>query len=375
MNNKMIKEFYTLIAPIFWSIKNNLVKFNWNFYKKMLFYICLSGLFIFLTTKLLDVGMLKLQTLSPDVFNSLIVKGYSIIFLIIFVVQIINAFIVTLNTYYQTKELEILFISPIDRTAVFFSKLFETHLKTSWMLVVFGLPLLISAGLMFKANVFYYIYSLVIFIMFSTIPVNIGIAAAIFAAGIFSIKKMKKFIVTFLIVTAAAAVTIVRLIKPERFINPELFATLALFINEIQTPSFILLPNRWISEAIFNFLNKNYLEIFLFAALIFLTSYLTGLVCLMAYQKKHFAGWISLQEGDIIFKVKQTFAAATGFISKITENKFIKKLLPALNATSRALFKKELLYQIRDTKSINQLFILSLLIIIYLFSIVSLPLN
>lgn len=375
MNNRMIKEFYILIAPVFWSTKNNLIKFNWNFYKKMLFYICLSGLFIFLTTKLLDMGMLKLQTLSPDVFNSLMIKGYSIIFLIIFIVQIINSFVITLNTYYQTKELETLFISPISRTAVFFSKFFETHLKTSWMLVVFGFPLLISAGLIFKANVFYYLYSLIIFIMFSTIPVNIGIAAAMFAAGVFSIKKMKKFIVTFLIITIAAAVTIVRLIKPERFINPELFATLALFINEIQTPSFILLPNRWVSEAIFNFLNKNYSEIFVFAALIFLTSYITGLVSFMVYQKRHFAGWISLQEGDITSKTKKTLSEKTGTVSKLAENKFIKKLISGFNVTSRALFKKEFLYQIRDTKTINQMFILSLLIIVYLFSIVSLPLN
>ena len=46
-----------------------------------------------------------------------------------------------------------------------------------------------------------------------------------------------------------------------------------------------------------------------------------------------------------------------------------------LDAQSRMFIRKDLLYQIRDVKNIHQMLILLSIIIVYLFSIVSLPLN
>jgi len=63
--------------------------------------------------------MLKLQDISFEVFNALLSKGYALIFIIIFLIQIINGFIISLNTFYQSKELEILLTSPVNRASLF----------------------------------------------------------------------------------------------------------------------------------------------------------------------------------------------------------------------------------------------------------------
>ena len=86
------------------------LRFNRSFYKKILFYAVSSGIFIFLITKLLSSGLVKLQNLSADVFNVLLIKGYSLIFMLIFFIQIVNGLVISLSTCYQFKGTG----SPVD---------------------------------------------------------------------------------------------------------------------------------------------------------------------------------------------------------------------------------------------------------------------
>ncbi len=372
-----MKELCILLAPVFWSVKNDIIRFSRPFYKKLFFYAVSSGIFIFLITKLLSVGMSKLQNLSSDVFNVLIVKGYSLIFIIIFFVQIFNGLVISLNTYYQSKELEVLLTSPVNRTSLFFSRLFETHIKASWMLIVFGIPLLVSSGLLYHTNPIYYVYSLSLFIAFSIIPVNIGIGMTIFLSSSFHIKRLKKYLFSTGIIAVVLLVTMLRIFKPERFVNPELFANLTLFISEIKTPSFILLPNRWLSESLFNFLDKSFSSnTLIFISLLCLTSYLTTVFLQIIFKRYHYRGWGLLQEGDVILKRERLQASLITPAAKgITISKFVEPLMKMFDTQSRMFIKKDLLYQVRDEKNIHQILILLSLIIVYLFSIASLPLN
>ncbi len=371
-----MKELLILLSPVFWSFKNDLLRFNRSFYKKILFYAFSGLVFIFMVTKLLNAGMIKLQGLSPEVFNLLLIKGYSLIFIIIFFMQIIDGVIISLNTYYQSEELELLFISPVNRISLFFSRLLKTHLKSSWMLLIFGIPLLVSLGIQSHANPAYYLYSLLLLTVFSTISVNIGIIITIILSGIFHIKKMKKFMFSAGIVTIIFIITFLRIFRPERFVNPELFANLKIFLSGLNTPSFILLPNRWLSESLFNFLNKNYSNTFIFISLLLLTSYMTTIVLIFIYKKYHYKGWSLLQVGSISLKEKtRHFSYISNFVKKGFFLKPVHLLLQSLDSQSRNLLRKDLLYQFHDVKNIQQNLVLLSLIIIYLFSIASLPLN
>jgi ABC-2 type transport system permease protein len=361
-----MKELLILIAPVFWSLKNDIIRFHSSFYKKASLFIISSLILIFLLTTLLNIGMLKLQNISPDVFNVLLMKGYSLIFIIIFLIQIINGFIISLDTFYQSKELEILLTSPVNRTSLFFSRLLETHLKSSWMLIIFGIPLLISSGLLFHPNILYYFYSLLLFIFFSIVPVNIGVCIAILISGVFQIRKLKNFMFSAGVISAVAIAALLRFFSPERFVNPELFANLTLFLSEIKAPFFILLPNRWISESIFNFLGKS-LNIYtiIFISLLILTAYITTILSQIIFQRYHYRGWGLFQKGGIILEGKRHYSTM----------KFFYRLLSIFNRKSIVLTGKDLLYQIRDVTNIHQIFILFSLIVIYLFSISALPLN
>ena len=367
----MMKEISVLLAPFFWSAKNDVLRFSHSFYKKILFYTVVSSLFIFLITKLLNLGMAKLQSFSAEVFQILLVKGYSLIFLIIVFIQVLNGVVISLNTYYHSKDLEILLVSPVNRTSLFFSKLIETHIKASWMLVIFGLPLLISVGTLYKTDLFYYLYALVLFISFSIIVVNIGTGITIFIASFFQARKLKKVMISAGVIATVLLITLLRLFRPERFANPELFANMTLFISELKTPFFILFPNRWLSESIFDFLGKTFSSnTVIFISLLFLTAYITTLFLQIVFKKYHYRGWELLQGGDLRLKREAHKMAKDRLLSGL-----IRKCTILFRPESSSLIQKELLYYMRDAKNIHQSLIIFSLVIIYLFSITSLPLN
>ena len=373
-----MRELVVLVAPFFWSIKNDFLRFRGSFYRKLFFYVVSCGVFIFLMTTMLNFGMARLQRLSPEVFNFLLLKGYSLIFMVIFFIQIINGVVISFNTFYQSKELEVLFTSPVNRTSLFFSRLFETHAKTSWMLIIFGMPILLSLGILFRASLIFYGYSLLLFIAFSAIPVNMGIGCTILLSSIFHVGKMKKFLLSAGLVLAICLIIFLRVLRPERFVNPELFANLTLFLTEMKTPSFILMPNRWLSESIFNFVAGNFSsDTLLFISSLFLTSYVTGVILLAAFKRYHYKGWALLQEGGTVrSKGEKLRGAGTGQLSEgVMIAKPAKPLLRLVDPQSRMFIKKDLLYQIRDEKNIQQFVILLVLIVIYLFSISALPVN
>ncbi len=371
-----MKQLFILLSPVLWSIKNNIIRFDKSFYKNALFYFLSSSVFLFFITKLLNTGMVKLQNLSPEVFHVLLIKGYSFIFIIIFFIQIINGFVLSLNTYYQSKDLEVLLSSPVNRMSLFFSRFLETHLRASWMLIIFGIPLLVSSGLIFDAHLSYYFYSLTIFTAFSTIPVNIGTGITMVITNVFHLKKLKKFLFSAGFIALILVITLLRIVKPERFVNPELFANLTLFLSEIKTPTFILLPNRWLSESLFNFLNENYSDIFIYVSLLFLTSYITTFLLQIIFKSCHYKGWMLLQEGGFIRKERgRPVSRIFNFIKKVIDKNPVQQLLSVVDIQSRQLIRKDHVYQIREIKNINQILILLSLIIVYLFSIASLPLN
>ncbi|MBI5042763.1 MAG: hypothetical protein HZC10_02815 [Nitrospirae bacterium] len=339
-----MRELYILLAPVLWSVKNNIIRFNRSFYKKIFLYASLSGLFLFLITKLLNIGLARMQGLSADLFSLILLKGYSLVFMLIFFMQIINGFVISLNTYYQARDLEVLFTSPVNRTSMFFSRLIETHIKASWMLVIFGIPLLLSSGLIYKASLFYFLYSLLLFAAFSTIPVNIGIGATILLSTIFHVKSLRRILISTGVIAVILLVTLLRIFR---------------------------------ADSIFGFLGKTFSSnTFIFISLIFLTSYITALLLQMVFKRYHYSGWVLLQGGGGILKRKERHGISHARGTRgIRISKYIEPLIKAFDIQSRMLIKKDLMYQIRDIKNIHQMLILFSLIIVYLFSIASLPLN
>ncbi len=360
-----MREFIILISPYLWSLKNEIIRLRWRFLKKVFFYTITGTVLIILFTGLLNAGISELQRISKELTEIILIKAYAIIFLIIFFIQILNGFIISLRTFYNSSELELLVVSPVNRTSFFSSRLLITHLKTSWMLLVFGLPLIISPGIIHHAKPYYYILTPPLLLLFSGIAVNVGVITASILSSAIHVMRLKRFLMTGGIISIALLITLFRIFRPERFVNPEFFANLTIFIAEIKAPFFILLPNRWLGESIFRILNKTTgIDLILFISIIILTSYLTIIIAVLALKRFHYRGWEIINKGEGMVWRRQRIL------------KRLESIRPVLfKDESLALIKKELILQIRNPENIQNFIILLSLIVIYIFSISALPLN
>ncbi len=361
-----MKDLKILILPFFWSLKNEALHFSKTFYRRLFLYLIVGTIFMILFTYLLNTGMTKLKSLSPELFNILLIKTYSLVFLIIFFIQIINGFLISLNSFYNARELETLLISPVDWRSLFVSRLMETYLRASWMLLVFGMPLLLSTGMLKKAGLLFYLLSFFSLAFFLFIPLGISIAGVIFITRYVHARRLKNISVAILIISAVLFITVLRLLRPEYLVNPELFANLTIFLTELKTPSFVLLPSRWLSEIISITSDGRFdINTVLFLVAIISTGYVTFLVAIETFRKYFYTGWERLQEGVIKSK-KLSFSRLQTLMERITS---------WIAPESRELIKKDILLYIRDSRNLQELFILFALIIIYAFSISALPLN
>lgn len=362
-----MKELYFLVAPFLWSVRNDIVNFNRSFYKKLFMVFVFGPLSIVLVMKLLTLGMEKLKSLPSDIFTILLMKGYSLVFLILFFMLMLSGYIIALNVFFRSQEMDVFMVSPVRQSSLFIARLIETNIRSSWMIILFGMTLIISAGLIYQASFFFYVYSFVFLLFFSMIPVNIGICATLLSVQFFRPNKIKVFLASFGIALFASLVTLFRIFKPEQFVNPELFASLTLFVSELKTPSFILFPNRWIGEAVFTYLDGRFSTALLFAVLLLLTAYLSSVLALILFKRYFAAGWSRIQEGS-----------TTHLTEKARGSSFDSILSPMLRLSApvtRAIIRKDIVYQFRDIKNINQVILLFSLITVYLFSISALPLN
>jgi hypothetical protein len=361
-----MRDLAVLLLPFFWSLKNEALHLSKRFYKRAFLYLSGGTIFVLLFTLLLNTAMTKLHSLSPEVFNILIVKALSLIFLVVFFVQIINGFIISLNTFYNSREMEVLIVSPVNRVSLFISRLIETYFRASWMLVIFGIPILLSIGMMKNASLIFYIVSIFSLALFSFIPVAISTGVVIFLTRFVNAIRLKNISISILILSTIFFITILRLLRPEYLVNPEGFANLTLFLIELKTSAFILLPNRWLGEII-NHLSEGrfFIETMLFFLALLTTSYITFIFSLEVFARSFYSGWEMVQIGVI----KTGGSVLRGL------NNIIEKTFTWLGHESLSLVKREVISFIRDSGNIRELLVLSALIIIYAFSVSVLPLN
>lgn len=355
-----------LLSPVFWSLKNEAFRLKGKFYRRLFIYLITGVTSIIILTALLKTGMAKLRALSPELFDILLLKAYSLVFLIIFFVQIINGFIVSLNTFYNSKEMENLVISPVGRDNLFLSRFIESYIKASWMLLVAGIPLIVAIGIIKGSSILYYIATSVLLILFLMIPLGTGTAVAIFVTRFIHPKRLRNIFLTGLVASGIIFIIILRLMRPEQFVNPELFANLTMFLAGLKTPSFILFPQRWFAESI-TYLSTGRLRLglFLYVTALSLTSWMVIQLSLLVFRKYHYEGWERLQQGEINPKGH----------SLEWLNKLIEKTFSWTGKEALALIRKEFILYFREPLNLQELFVIISLLIVYGFSISVLPLN
>ena len=163
--------------------------------------------------KALDIGLVLLSVgvaigcflLCKAIFNELnspllIQSGINLtslmdsvpplILMAVFILTTMASFRILLQALYLAKDMDFLVSAPIPIRAVFLTKLFEALLPSFILVLVFGLPVLISIGVTRGYNILYYPLSLVVLIFLSLAAAGISSLLVMAIVRIFPAKRV-----------------------------------------------------------------------------------------------------------------------------------------------------------------------------------------
>jgi ABC-2 type transport system permease protein len=288
----------------------------------------------------------------------------SMVLLTFFSILLFSNIVTALSTFYLSGELDILVSSPVRIENIYRAKFIETIIDSSWMTLIYGLPVFIAYGMVFKASVSYYLGLLLTIIPFLMIPAAIGISVTMLLVNAFPARRAKDILVLLGLLFFVAVYILFRMLQPEKLVDPDTFPTLVQYLTAMRGPVSPLLPSYWAAETLAPLLRSVRGEEYFYLLMLWSTAG-AGLVIGEAICGRiYYAGWSRSQEGK----------KAPISRSRLAE-RFFTIIVRPFPGKMRAIVLKDAKLFFRDTSQWSQLFLLFALMVVYIYSFKLLPLE
>ena len=279
--------------------------------------------------------------------------GLSWLFLTFLSFLAFSGVVTALSTFFLSDDLRLLLAAPIAPRRLFHARFLRTLALSSWMALVFLVPLLLGVGVARCAPYSFYVMSVLTIIPFSIIPVALGTAATLLLVNVFPARRARDILMLMGLFFAASIVVLVRYIQPERLMRVESLPDITGFFATLQSPITPLLPSFWAGETLFASLQGGR-DLLHFGAL-WTTALSLMLVVRAAHERWHFSGFSNAQEAR-----KARFTRLR-FVDRVA------RWLP-LSVVRRHLLLKDAKVFLRDVSQWSQLLLLLALVAVYLYN-------
>ncbi|MDP8224393.1 MAG: hypothetical protein P9L99_13595 [Candidatus Lernaella stagnicola] len=353
-----------LLQPRLLSIHNSFYRGKTADRLKVYFF---GGLTVLFWIGLLVAGIFLIGRLAAEEpFGSILVhKLLGFLFMIFFAVLVFSNIVTSLSNLFLADDLYLLVSAPVKIDRLFLSRSLTAGLQSGWMVMLFALPIWLSAGIVFNSPMWFYPWMVMIMAIFLLLPAAIGSLVTMILVRAFPARKTQDILVILSIGLVIAFYFLVRFMRPEQLFNPDLFHGFAEYFATLQAPDSPLLPAVWATEALWAGL-KGTID----GNTVLLTAYglfsgLGGLaVAAWLAEKWYLDAFSKAQEGR---KARLTIS--------MSSNRFFHALTLFVRPLRRMIIIKDLKSFFRETTQWTQLLLLLALCVVYLFNFKVLPLE
>lgn len=293
--------------------------------------------------------------------NILAYKLLSMILLIFFSLLIFSSILTSLANLYMSKDLTLIHSLPVASEKIFLAKWIESTIDSSWMVVVYTIPVFISYGIVFKAGPFFYIDIVLTLFPLCIIASALSSIMVLVIVIILPASRIRSIFVFLGLALLVIIYMTFRLLRPERLVNPENFASLLSYLNNLSAPSYPLLPSTWAFDS-------------LKAALIGDVSCSLFNVALSMSCAAFLIFSSILIAKAIYFK---GFSKSQASMVRLFQHKKerLDKLFSFLSGPTKSFVVKEIKTFLRDQAQWSQIFLIGALIVIYIYNFSVLPIE
>ncbi len=294
----------------------------------------------------------------------LALRQLSMILLTFFSVLVFSNVVTALSTFYLSGELDILLSSPVTIDAIYQAKLVETLIDSSWMTLIYGMPVFIAYGVVFKASLPYYLGLILTIVPFLLVPAALGIIVTMLLVNALPARRAKDILVLLGLLFFVVIYILLRVLQPEKLVDPDAFPSLVQYLTAMRAPVSPLFPSSWASEVLSPLLRKGPGQATFYLLMLWSTGLATIVIGQWICGIVYYPGWSRSQEGKKS-PISRSRAA----------DAFFRILVRPFQGKMRAIVIKDIKLFFRDTSQWSQLFLLFALMVVYIYSFKLLPLE
>ncbi len=353
-------DILTLITPRFLSIKNRMFSNSDTGRGGMLVTLALIGIGFWcgifaVTYRLLDY----LQSIE-QLGDILAYKLLSMVLLTFFSLLIFSSILTSLSKMYLSRDLYLVNSMPVSSYKIFAARWIESTMDSSWMVIVYAIPVFVAYGVIYNAGPFFYCIIALTILFFSIIASGISSILVVLAVIVIPASRIRSIFIFFGLTLFVVLFLAFRLLKPERMVDPEVFVTTMVYLKAMKTPASPLLPSTWAFDCIKAALSGSFPGSLFHLSLLMTCSGTIIFLCLIIADALYFKGLSKSDTAQMRF-IRQDYSDWT----------FMKKF----SGPVRAFTIKEIKTFFRDQAQWTQIFLIGALVIIYIYNFSVLPLE
>ncbi len=313
----------------------------------------------------------KAITIEP-VGELLIQKLLSIAFLVFLGLLVFSNIVTAFTTFYLADDLQFLMSKPIPRDSLFSSRFVESLAQSSWIVLLFGLPIFIASGVGVDAPWDYYVTLVGVLIPFVAIPTAFATLIALLVTNILEANRTRDAMLFFGLVAFSVLFILVRAMRPERLLNPDSFQSIGEMLKLLSAPTSAYLPSDWCMSSVVPVLFDSGKPDLWSLGMLYSTPLALYFISAWLHRKYYERGYSKAQEGrhgaSLLQIVRDWLLQRTSQIrGDLDEN--LERLDEAgqqVISSMRVLVRKDQKIFLRDASQWSQLMVVAAIIVIYL---------
>ncbi|HYA02585.1 MAG TPA: hypothetical protein VEI04_05680 [Syntrophobacteria bacterium] len=353
----------TLLAPRWWALKNSCRVGDRRALVKAAALLAIT-LGFWLGIFIIFKRVLHYFQGVEELGDLLAYKLLSMVFLTFFGLLVFSNVLVSLNTFFLSRDLATLHATPVSLGELFAARFVETLLESSWMVLLFGIPIFAAYGLTYAAAAGYYLGLVSVIVPYLTIAAAMGVSITMCLVQTLPAQRTRDILLLLSILLAILLYFLFRFMRPERLVDPDAFTSVVAYFRALSAPSSPYLPSTWATEAVWPLLRPSVSSSAFYQGFIWTTAAAAVVACAAVTLATYPHGWSKSQEAGRLV---------------------VGRLLGRLNVRIKrrrqggsqvgALMSKDFKTFFRDNTQWSQLLLIGALVVVYLYNYSVLPLD
>ncbi|MFH1079298.1 MAG: hypothetical protein V1766_03385 [Pseudomonadota bacterium] len=354
----------SLLKPRFWSYKNGELSRDSESRTVRWLLFGAVGLLFWIGIFIVFFRVLTYFQAVESFGDILAHKLLSMVLITFFTLLVFSGVITLLSKLYLSRDLTLVHAMPVSVSKIFLARWIESTVDSSWMVIVYSLPVFLSYGIVFQAGPFFYLTVGLTILPMCLIASSLSAIMVVLIALILPAGRIRTILIFLSLLLFVILLFAFRLMRPEQLTNPDAFSSVLQYFRSLETGGAPWLATTWIFDSIRAALSGSYRTALLGIALAW--SFAATLVFVMT--------WIAGTAYFTGFSKAQTTSERL-LPGRSKRSKSTAWLLHFLSGPARAFAVKEIKVFFRDQTQWPQIFLIIALIVIYLYNFSVLPLE